>query len=245
MSKVTVSLLCMALLAACAEAPQSTGPAVISGALQGSIAAGTFHDRRDWFSVGIPFRRATDGYRYTQLQESYPPNISFVAFMSPISPGEYYRAYTEDFFASNHKVPNLDQVADSVLQVYGRQLVAARTAPMELQQEKPWQLGGTRGLLRLYTQKVPTELLSLDIMRGPGLAEDYIAYILMYVTVKNGKVAMLWAEWPQDCAVCVPIPTGAVPTAGADAIDRALATDARAGAFLDSFSYAAGAAAYQ
>lgn len=245
LSKHAIILTCIVLLAACAETPQPVGPTVISGTLRGRIDAGNFHDKRDWFSVGIPFRRATDEYRYVQLQESYPPSISFVAFMSPTSPGEYYRAYAEDFFASNRRVPDMDQVADSVIRVYGQEIEDERTMPLVLQQEKPWRVGATQGLLRFYTQKAPTELLSLDLMRGPGLAEDYTAYILMYVTAKNGKVAMLWLEWPQDCGVCAPLVPGSVPAAGADAIDKALATNGRASAFLDSFSYAAGAAAYQ
>ncbi len=245
MNKIAYVFAITVLVGACADAPQSSGPVVISGALQGSVSAGVFHDKRGWFTVSIPLRQGADDYRYVQLEENYPANISYVAFMSPFNPGEYYRAYTEDFFASNHKVPDMDQVADSVLQVYGRQLMAARATPMELQQERSWQLGGTQGLLRFYTQKVPTETLSLDIMQGPGLAEDYTAYILMYVTAKNGKVAMLWAEWPQDCGVCAPMPAGAAPAPGADEIEKALATDSRATAFLGSFSYAAGAAAYQ
>jgi len=234
------------LLGACAGNPsQPAGPILISGPLQGHIGDGVYHDKRDWFSIGIPFRQGDSGYPYVQMQEVYPANISFVNFASLNNPGEYYRVYTEDFFASNHLVPDLDHVADSVLQVYGRQLVAARLSPMEFQQEKSWQAGATQGLLRLYTQKVPTELLSLDLMQSPGLAEDYTAYILMYVTAKNGKVAMLWAEWPEDCPVCAPIPPGAAPAAGGDVIDKALSADAHASAFLESFSYSAGAAAYQ
>ena len=235
----------LTLLAGCAVNPQPTGPAILSGNLEGSVTADRFQDKHGWFSVTMPFKLPDVGYRYTQLQESYPQNISYVAFSSPVNPGEYYRVYTEDFFASNHKVPDMDHVADAVLQVYGRQLVAARTTPIELQLEKPWKLGDTEGLLRFYTQKVPTELLSLDIMQNPGLAEDYTAYILMYVTARNGKVVMLWAEWPEDCGVCAPVPAGAAPASGADSIDRALATDARAVAFLNSFSYGTAASTYQ
>lgn len=239
------ALACLALLSACAGTPPPIAPIVVSGPLQGNIAAGVYQDKRDWFSIGIPFRQGEAGYPYVQIQEVYPANVSFVNFSSLSNPGEYYRVFAEDFFASNHLVPDMDHVADAVLQVYGRQLVVARTTPMDFQQEKAWRIGTTQGLIRLYTQKVPTELLSLDLMQSPGLAEDYTAYILMYVTARNGKVAMLWAEWPEDCSVCVPIPAGAVPAAGADAIDKALAQDARAGAFIDSFSYAAGASAYQ
>lgn len=245
MKRAAILAFCLTLMVGCAEVPQPTGPQVISGALEGTITGDRFQDKRDWFSVTMPFKLPDLGYRYTQLQESYPQAISYAAFMSPVSPGEYYRVYAEDFFASNHKVPDMDHVADAVLQVYGRQLVAARTTPVRLQQEKPWKLGDTEGLLRFYTQKVPTELLSLDIMQSPGLAEDYTAYILMYVTSRNGKVIMLWAEWPEDCGVCAPIPAGTPAPTGADAIDKALATDTRVSAFLDSFAYGTAAAAYQ
>ena len=245
MNRSAVVLATLVLLAACAGSLPPAEPTVTSGPLQGRIADGMFNDKRDWFSISIPFRHGAAGYPDLMMQEAYPANISFVNFSSLNNPGVYYRVYSEDFFASNHLVPDMDHVADAVLQVYGRQLVAARLAPMEFQQEKPWQLGGTQGLLRLYTQKVPTELLSLDLMQNPGLAEDYTAYILMYVTSKNGKVVMLWAEWPEDFPICAPITAGQATASGSDAIDPELAADARTGAFFDSFSYSAVAAAYQ
>ncbi len=245
LSRLLTVLACLPLLAACAGATPYMGPTLVSGPLQGRIDDGVYHDKRDWFSIAIPFHQGDAGYPYVQMQEVYPANISFVNFSSGNKPGEYFRVYAENFFASNHLVPDMDQVADSMLQVYGRQLMATRLSPMEFQQERPWQLGSSQGLLRLYTQKVPTELLSLDLMQNPGLAEDYTAYILMFVTAKNGKVVMLWAEWPEDCTVCAPISPGTAPAAGADAIDRALSADARTSAFLDSFAYSAGASAYQ
>ncbi len=245
MNKSLAVLACL-LLSACAEAPLPAEPTTISGPLQGSIAAGVYRDKRDWFSIGVPFHHGDAGYPYVKIQEVTPANISFVSFIALDSPGEYYRVYAEDFFATNHPVPDLDHLADAVLQVYGRQLVAARSTAMVFQQEKPWRAGATQGLIRFYTQKVPTELLSLDLMQNPaGLAEDYTAYILMYVTAQNGKVVMLWAEWPEDCSVCAPIPAGPAPATGADAIDRAVMQDARVQPFFDSFGYAAGAAAYQ
>jgi hypothetical protein len=245
LNKSCIAFGCLLMLVACVGVPQPSGPFITSGPLQGRIADGVFHDKRDWFSIGVPFQRGDTGYPDTQVQEAYPANISFVNFSSLNNPGVYYRVYSEDFFASNHLVPDMDHVADAVLQVYGRQLVAARLASMVFQQEKPWQAGATPGLLRLYTQKVPTELLSLDLMQNPGLAEDYTAYILMYVTSKNGKVVMLWAEWPEDCSICAPMTAGPAPATGADAIEKALSADIRTRAFLDSFSYSAGAAAYQ
>ncbi len=244
MKAQSVVLVGLLVLSACATST-APGPTLDSGVLQGRITGGTYQDKRDWFSIGVPFQQGGELYPYVHIQEVAPANISFVNFVSLANPGEYYRVYTEDFFASNHSVPDMDGVADSVLQVYGRQTVAARNTPMKFQQEKSWKAGSTQGLIRLYTQKVPAELLSLDIMQGPGLAEDYTAYILMYVTARNGKVAMVWAEWPEDCGVCAPAPAGATPPPGADAIDKALALDARAQAFFDSFAYGAGATAYQ
>lgn len=233
------------LLAACtAPPPQPLGPLVLSGALQGSIVDNIYHDRRGWFTVATPFPVGGDGYRYMEVQEVYPQDISFVNFVPQTAPGEYYRAYAEDFFASNHPVPSFDTIADNALKVYGKQVMDARLEPMVLQQEKTWSTGATQGLIRLYTQKVSTALLAHDLMNGLALAEDYTAYILIYVTAKNGKVAMLWAEWPEDCSVCQPVP-GTPAKAGADAIDRALASDPRAAVFLGSFGYAAGASAYQ
>lgn len=243
MKGISVLLAC-ALLSACAEIPLP-GPTVVSGPLQGSIAADVYRDKRGWFSVDIPFQAGGQVPAYVQVEEATPANISFVNFISLNAPGEYYRVFTEDFFASNHQVPDVDHLADSVLQVYGRQLLATRGTPMDFQQEKSWKAGSTQGLIRLYTQKVPTMLLSLDIMQSPGLAEDYTAYILMYVTSRNGKVTTLWAEWPQDCSLCAPIPPGAAPAARADAIDKAFGQDARVKVFFDSFDYGTAASAYQ
>ena len=245
MKKLSTVFGCLMLLAACAGAPQPTGPIVTSGPLQGRINDWVFQDMRDWFAIIIPFREGNDADHRALVEEIYKPSISFVGFTSAASPGEVYRVYAEDLFASNHPVPDMDRLSDAVLQSYGKQLVAARTTPLIFQQEKSWRVGDNQGLLRLYTQKVPTELLALDLMRGRGLAEDYTAYILMYVTAKNGKAVALWAEWPEDCTVCGPIPAGPAAKVGADAIDRALSADVRAKAFLDSFSYSAGAAAYQ
>lgn len=238
------SLLACVLLSACAEMPLP-GPTVVSGPLQGSITADAYRDKRNWFSVGIPFQVGGQVPAYVQVEEAAPANISFVNFMSLNAPGEYYRVFAEDFFASNHPVPDMDHLADAVLQVYGRQLLAVRGTSMDFQQEKSWKVGSSQGLMRLYTQKVPTMLLSLDIMQSPGLAEDYTAYILMYVTARNGKVTMLWAEWPEDCSLCAPIPLGPAPAAGADAIDKAFVQDARVKAFFDSFDYGTAASAYQ
>jgi len=243
-NKPLAALTCL-LLSACAEAP-SNGPTMISGPLQGSIAASTYRDKRDWFSIGIPFRKGDAVSVNVQLQEAYPaPNVSFVGFNALDNPGEFYKVYMEDLFATNHPVPDMDRVADAALQIYAPQLISSRSTSLQFQMEKPWHAGGTDGLIRFYTQKAPTEALSLDLMKGPGLAEDYTAYILMYVTARNGKVATLWAEWPEDCSVCAQLPAGAAPAAGADVIDRALAKDARVKAFFDSFSYAPGASAYQ
>ncbi|HEV2111687.1 MAG TPA: hypothetical protein VGT99_10070 [Gammaproteobacteria bacterium] len=219
---------------------------MISGPLQGDIAGGVYRDKRDWFSIAVPFHSSEVISVNVQMQEAYPTsNVSFVGFNALDSPGEFYKVYMEDLFAANHPLPDMDRVADAALQIYAPQLISSRGAPLQLRMEKPWHAGSTDGLIRFYTQRTPTEALALDLMQGPGLAEDYTAYILMYVTAQNGKVAMLWAEWPEDCGVCAPIPPGLAPATAADAIDRALAQDARVKAFFDSFSYAAAASAYQ
>jgi hypothetical protein len=155
-----------------------------------------------------------------------------VSFLPTHAPGEYYRAYVEDFYGSNHPVPSMSTVADSAMKLFGKQLVQARLEPMRLIEEKPWTAGVTQGLLRLYKERVSME----DLLADLGMAEDYTAYILMYVTSDHGKVAVLWAEWPMGCKPCTPFPPG--PAAkGDDPIDQALATDGRSGAFMASFRF--------
>jgi hypothetical protein len=103
---------------------------------------------------------------------------------------------------------------------------------MEQLAEKPWHTASTSGLLRLYTQRTPLAPLLSNL----AMAEDYTAYILMYVTSQKGKVAVLWMEWPTGCKICAPLPPGpAAPSA--DAVDQALAANGRASAFMDSFRY--------
>ena len=69
-----------------------------------------------------------------------------------------------------------------------------------------------------------------------GMAEDYTAYILVYVTSQKGKVAVLWMEWPMDCKPCAPLLPGPA-AANDDPVDKALAANGRASAFMDSFRF--------
>jgi hypothetical protein len=126
----------------------------------------------------------------------------------------------------------MDQVADSAIKVFGTPLVKERNEPLRLVAERPWQVGATTGLLRLYTERTPSE----PLMQNLGMAEDYTAYILMYVTAQKGKVAVLWAEWPVGCSVCAPTLPGPA-TASTDPIDQALAVNGRSKPFMDSFHY--------
>lgn len=246
MKALLTALACSLVLSACALEPTQTGPTLTTGSLRGTIKDGVFRDERNWFHVGIPFQKDGAVPLSVQLQESYPAsNVSFAGFNALDTPGEYYKVYVEDVFANNHPVPDMDHVADAALQIYAKQLTTTRNSSLVLQMEKPWTMGATRGLMRFYTQRAPVESLALDLMHGPGLAEDYTAYILMYVTAQNGKVAMVWAEWPEGCTLCAPVPAGTAPAPDADAMDQALARDARAQAFFDSFGYDAGASAYQ
>lgn len=225
-----VSLL---LLAACAGQPvPEPGPMLPKGPLHGRLEAGIYHDMRGWFSIATPMAPSDPLYPTLAVNEEYDPNISFVSFLPTRAPGEYYRAYVEDFYGSNHPVPALAVVADSAMKLFGRQLVQVRSEPMRLIEEKRWMAGATQGLLRLYRERAPTE----DLLANLGMAEDYTAYILMYVTADKGKVAVLWAEWPMDCKPCAPFPPG--PAAkGDDPIDQALAADGRSGAFMASFRF--------
>jgi len=202
--------------------------------MQGKLDHGLYHDLRGWFSIETPLAPEDPGYPALALSEEYHDNISYVSFIPLDHPGEYYRSYMEDFTASGHVVPDMHQVADSAMRVFGKQLVQSRVEPLRLIEEKPWSAGPTSGLIRLYTQRVPTEALLGNL----GMAEDYTAYILMYVTAQHGKVGMLWAEWPVGCSVCRPVPAGPATTS-TDSIDQALAADARSAPFLGSFRYSA------
>jgi hypothetical protein len=218
------------LLSACAGAPPA--PILPNGPLQGRLEAGIYHDKRGWFGVATPISPADPGYATLAVTEQYEPAISFVSFLPTQAPGEYYRAYMEDFYAGGHVVPAMSTIADSAMKLFGKQLMQARAEPMRLVEEKPWNAGATSGLLRLYTERAPIEPLLANL----GMAEDYTAYILMYVTEDKGKVAVLWTEWPMDCKLCAPIPPG--PAAkGDDPIDQALATDGRGGPFMASFRF--------
>ena len=226
------------LLAGCAAPPQRSGPVLEPDAtLQGDIADGVYHDRRHWVAVAMPFPPADARYNYIKLTEEYPHYQALVSFTPLTNPGEYYRLYLEDFKAGGHIVLPLDDMADNAMRIFGKQLTRTRIEPIQLVAEKPWHNDSTKGLLRLYTEKVPTQLLMTNL----GMAEDYTAYILLYVTVQSDKVAVLWMEWPQDCSVCAPVDPGK-PAAGDDPLTQALAQDARAQAFLDSFHYTLDAA---
>ena len=226
---------CLLLLTGCASTPVAPPhPYYATGPLQGRLEQGIYHDMRGWFGIASPISPSDPTYTYMSVGEEYHPTIGYVSFIPLDKPGEYYRAYMEDFPASGHVVPDMGQVADGAMRFFGKQLVQARVEPLHLVEERPWHAGATTGLLRLYTQRVPTEVLLGNL----GMAEDYTAYILMYVTAEQGKVAMLWAEWPVGCSVCRPVPAGPA-TASSDPIDQALAADARSGAFLGSFRYGA------
>jgi hypothetical protein len=200
--------------------------------MQGRLVTGVFRDKRSWFEVSTPIPPGDPDYSAINVDEEYVDNISYVSFVLLSSPGEYYRAYMEDFYGGNHPVPSMDQVADSAMKVFAPEVVKQRTEPMQFVEERPWHAGKTTGLLRLYTERTPTELL----MQNLGMAEDYTAYILLYVTADHGKVAILWVEWPMDCKVCVPLVPGTATTSD-DLIDKAFAANGRAGTFMDSFRY--------
>lgn len=220
------------LLAACAVPPERKGPQVESGVMQGSIVDGDYHDMRHWASVALPFHPDDPRYDYIRIREEYPSDVAFVSFLPLTNPGEYYRLYLEDFKAGGHPIRPLGELADTAMRIFGKQLTRVRIEPIQLVAEEPWHTAATQGLMRLYTEKVPTQLLMTNL----GMAEDYTAYILLYVTVQSDKVAVLWMEWPQDCSVCAPVDKGP-PAASDDPITRALAQDARAQAYLDSFRY--------
>ena len=219
------------LLTGCASTPEP-GPMLPKGPLHGRLEAGSYHDMRGWFSIATPVRSGDPAYRYLAVNEEYETNISFVSFIPTASPGEFYRSYVEDFYGGNHPVTDMHQIADSAMKLFGRGVVQDRTEPMRLVEERPWRVDASEGLLRLYTERTPTEYLLANL----GMAEDYTAYILMYVGADHGKVAMLWMEWPEDCKPCIPLQPGPA-TAGPDPIDKALADNGRAASFMASFHF--------
>jgi hypothetical protein len=227
---------CLLLLAGCASAPaQAPHPYFATGPLKGHLEQGLYHDQRGWYGIQSPIAPDDPGYPYMSLGEEYHDNLSYASFIPLDHPGEYYRAYVEDFPAAGHVVPDMHVVADSAMRFFGRQLVQTRVEPLDMVEERSWQAGATAGVLRLYTERTPVSALTQDTR---FMGEDYTAYILVYVTQDHGKVAMLWAEWPVDCKICQPVPPGPA-TESQDPIDRALAADARSKPFLDSFRYGA------
>jgi hypothetical protein len=222
--------LTLVLLAGCAAAPPPE-PILATGPLQGRLEKGIYHDQRGWFEIATPIAPTDPGYSAMSVAEEPHPNAEYVNFVPTQTP-EFYRAYVEDFFATNHQVMAYGEIADSAINLFGRQQTEARSEPIERAGEKSWHTASTIGLLRLYTQRTPLAPLLTNL----GMAEDYTAYILVYVTSRNGKVAVLWMEWPMDCKLCAPLPPGPA-AASDDPVDKALATDGRASAFMDSFRF--------
>lgn len=206
-----------------------------SGPLRGQIQQGVYRDPLRWFEITLPYHPDEDSYARLRVDEDKLPNVEYASFMPLTAPGEYYRVYIEDFKAGGHPVPELPQVANMAMSFFVKRLVESRVEPMELVEERHWPRGSMTGLIRLYTEKVPTELL----MQNLGMAEDYTAYILMYVTARDGKVVMLWTEWPEDCPVCTPA-LAALPTDSSDPMDKAMVLNRRAMDFIDSFKFAGG-----
>lgn len=221
-------------LQACAQAPQPAAtPILASGSLQGHLQAGVYQDRNDWFTVATPLAPDDPHYAQMSISETYPQHVSYVVFSPSASPGEYYKAFVEDFYASNHQVPSMDKVADEAMRVFGSDISRQRLEPVRLVEERPWRTATTEGLLRLYTERTPMGTLTQD---PQWMGEDYTAYILMYVTAQKGKVAILWSEFPTQCAGCAALVPGPAAT-GDDPIDKALAADGRSKPFMDSFHY--------
>jgi hypothetical protein len=234
-----IIFLCVGFIGACAGDPGvPAGPALAAGPLHGRLEQGVYHDSNDWYAVTLPYHPGEESYLTLNVNEEYPPYISYSAFTPTDTAGEYYRVYVEDFSAGNHPIPDMDHVADAAMRFFGRQLVQQRLEPLRFVVERPWQAGSTTGLLRLYTEKVPMQAIQ-NRFSSAVLGEDYTAIILIYVTTRQGKVAVLWTEWADGCAPCRP-PSAGPPAKTGDPIDRALAKDARAGEFIASFMFSGG-----
>ncbi|HEX4300412.1 MAG TPA: hypothetical protein VH327_06030 [Gammaproteobacteria bacterium] len=222
--------LTLVLLAGCAAAPPAT-PILATGPLHGRLEKGIYYDRFGWFEIATPIAPTDPVYSAMSVDEESPPNSDYVSFLPNQTP-EYYRVYVEDFFAGNHPLMGYGQIADIAVGLFGKQSTEARSEPVERVGEKPWHTATTSGLLRLYTQRTPLAPLLTNL----GMAEDYTAYILMYVTSQKGKVAVLWMEWPMGCKLCPTLPPGPA-TASDDPVDKALAANGRASVFMDSFRF--------
>jgi hypothetical protein len=215
--------------------------------MQGRIEQGIYHDGRGWFEVATPFKESDAEYRSMQVHEELHGSLSFVDFTPITNPGEDYVVYSEDVTTLNRPIPNMDQLADSAVRFFGKQLTDMRVEPMVLVNKEAWQTAGTHGVIRFYTEKTPSSHLMLDASGAgasllPALAEDYTAYIVLYVTSRDGKIAVAWTEWPHDCKVCQPTPAVRDAQATDDPIATLLAGNARAAAFIASlkFTQAAG-----
>lgn len=213
--------------------------------IQGDIDDGIYRARGDWFRIALPARPGSEDYRSLQVHEEYPAFVAFVTFTPLSHPGEFYRAYAEDLLARGQSADDLASVADSAVQLFGKQLGDQRLAPLEFVGEKNWQTPHTRGLLRLYTETAPLSALTSNILATTqdggrtayvsALGEDYTAYILVYATQHDGKIAVVWAEWPHGCGFCTP-PPAATP-AGDDPLSQALAQNSRAADFINSLEF--------
>jgi len=220
----------LALLAACATTPPAA-PILTAGPLQGRLEQGIYHDKYGWFEIATPVAPTDPGYAAMSVDEEIQPNVDYVSFLPTQTP-EFYRAYVEDFFAANHPITGYGGIADTAISLLGKQVTEIRSEPVQRIAEKPWHTATTDGLLRLYMQRTPLAPLLTNL----GMAEDYTAYILVYVTSQKGKVAVLWMEWPMDCKPCAPLLPGPA-AASDDAVDKALAANGRASAFMDSFRF--------
>ena len=227
------------LVTGCAGDAPIPSPVTETGSLRGRIEQGIYHDSRGWFEVATPFKEGDAEFRYMQVHEEYEANLSFVNFIPITNPGEDYVVYSEDVAAVNRPVPDMDQLADSAVRFFGKQLTDERAEPMVLVQHEAWQTPRTRGIIRFYTEKAPSSHLMIDAGQAgaslmPALAEDYTAYIVMYVTSRAGRIAVVWTEWPHDCKVCAPTPAVSDAPATDDPIAALLAGNARAAAFIAS-----------
>jgi hypothetical protein len=206
-----------------------------SPVIQGEIQEGVYRARGDWFRIAMPVHPGTDEYRTLQVHEEYPPYVAFVSFSPLTSPGEYYRAYAEDFLARGRSTDDLSAAADLAVQLFGKQLGDQRLAPLQLINEEKWETAHTRGLLRFYQEAAPLNSLTGNILTNSGLGEDYTAYIVVYTTQHAGKIVMVWAEWPHGCGFCTPPPTAVI--AGSDPLAKILAQNSRAADFINSLEF--------
>lgn len=220
-------------LAACTNVQDiPTDVVPITTPMLGSVQDGVYHAAAERFDVALP-RRFDDAEYQLMLKEEFKPNLSLVSFIPARNIAEHYYVYLEDFAGEKRTLPGLEKLADGAFNFFGKSIADSRLEPLVFVKQQPWKTRYTTGLMRLYTERVPSGFGAINLK----MSEDYEAYHLLYVTEEAGKAAILWLEWPKSCSFCRPLPTDPAQLASADPVAAAMAGNLRAAGFIDSIEF--------